>query len=194
MKKLIVGLALFSVGCMTTPDSILELSTTQNKTIDVLHKDTLDIINTYDAELQHWVILAHRRAATGVVEKHTNADGSINIQEYFNDMKVINDNMLSVLSEYENNRTELIAGVGNKFETAKRIQATIDSYEKSYGFDENNINNLITDFSEIAVTAFDKPEKEEKPDIMDIFYQQIMDALTNASPILGTNPLNMENK
>jgi hypothetical protein len=179
MRKIVVFGLLFSIGCMTTPDSILELSETQGKVIDVLHKDTLDIINTYNYELEHWVTLAYKKIAETLIDKHTDIDGNVNMQEYFNDMKKINDNMLEVITEYRNNKTDIITNVGLKFEKAKRIQAVIDSYENSFGFDQKNIDDLVIDFSEIIITVSDRPEEDKEPDLMDIFYEQMMGALQN---------------
>jgi len=201
----VLAVSLFGGGCATTPDSIKALSITELQMLNAVEADMDNIVESYDAEVRHWVDLSFRMFMQAEEARLVEPDGKVDLAAYKAKVREVAAQMAAAEARYDKNKEDILDAIGEKLDKAMLIMTLINEYEHSTGVSPETWVALTTELGTLAVDmntlheqyqAQREAEREaEGPSfrdrlnlmgggILDLVYDRIMATIEGGEPIL----------
>ena len=167
MRNIVILLCACVLGaaCSTTPKSILSLNAIELQYLSAAEADAEDIVESYDAELRHWVRNAFRFALQDLERQMTSPDGMVNLEQYKVTVGNLTQQVATVMAEYDNDKANTLSELDAKYRKMKMVQLLIDQYEQSTGTSPETLQALLSEmqatYTEIE-PLFNKPDATEQ--------------------------------
>lgn len=145
MKSILtfIVVAALASSCATTPKSITALSAVELQYLTVAQEDAKDVVETYDAELRHWVRQSYRYALQDLEGDIVRPDGTVDLEEYKRGVADLSGRAAEVMATYDNDKANTLSEIEAKYHKMMVVQTLIDQYEHSTGTSPETLQALL---------------------------------------------------
>jgi len=166
-----VGMA--AAGCAMTPKSITRLSTVELQYLSASQEDAKDVVETYDAELRHWVRQSFRYALQDLEKDIVRPDGTVDLEEYKRGVVDLSGKAAEVMGEYDRDKAKTLSEIGAKYQKMMVVQMLIDQYEHSTGTSPETLQALLGEMVGTYGDLGPLLNSQDKPEAVSTWEEQV---------------------